>query len=223
MSKHRTVILKSPFRVKPLQIPYLTVMETVSRIPTKRRHWSVEEDEAIRRILSEISVLNWSDIARTLETQFTLPGRSGKQCRERWYNHLDPSLSKGLWTVEEQLILFHAHLSAGNTWAGITPLLPGRSENAIKNQFYSCLRRQFRKWKGSEPTRYQMKKHDHILSSQILVGLNKKAKHRSIHEQHNEDLQNTLSIENLHPIDRVHSEDSTVLSELDFILPFGLE
>jgi Myb-like DNA-binding domain len=26
--------------------------------------------------------------------------RNGKQCRERWYNHLDPAVNKGEWTVE---------------------------------------------------------------------------------------------------------------------------
>jgi len=31
--------------------------------------------------------------------------RHGKQCRERWNNHLDPSLKKSEWSTEEDVIL----------------------------------------------------------------------------------------------------------------------
>jgi hypothetical protein len=35
--------------------------------------------------------------------------RTGKQCRERWHNHLDPSIKKSTWTREEDKILIDAH------------------------------------------------------------------------------------------------------------------
>ena len=40
-----------------------------------------------------------------------LPGRakSGKQCRERWYNQLDPNIRKEGWTDEEDLVIIKAH------------------------------------------------------------------------------------------------------------------
>ena len=38
---------------------------------------------------------NWSYIAQAL------PGRIGKQCRERWHNHLSPLVDKNEWTEEE--------------------------------------------------------------------------------------------------------------------------
>ena len=38
--------------------------------------------------------IKWSVIAAQL------PGRIGKQCRERWFNHLDPDIKKGDWTPD---------------------------------------------------------------------------------------------------------------------------
>ena len=40
----------------------------------------------------------WSVIANQL------PGRIGKQCRERWHNHLDPTISHHEWTEQEEWI-----------------------------------------------------------------------------------------------------------------------
>jgi hypothetical protein len=47
---------------------------------------------------------NWSEIAKAL------PGRIGKQCRERWHNHLNPEIKKEKWTEQEDEIIIQAHL-----------------------------------------------------------------------------------------------------------------
>ncbi|CAN0488195.1 unnamed protein product, partial [Laminaria digitata] len=39
-----------------------------------------------------------------------LPGRLGKQCRERWFNHLDPTVKKSEWTPREDEVLFNAQV-----------------------------------------------------------------------------------------------------------------
>lgn len=62
----------------------------------------------------------WSTIAQHL------PGRIGKQCRERWHNHLNPAINKEAWTQEEELALIRAHQIYGNRWAELTKFLPGR-------------------------------------------------------------------------------------------------
>jgi len=45
--------------------------------------------------------------------------RSGKQCRERWVNHLQPDIRKEVWTTEEEELLVHAHSTFGNRWSAI--------------------------------------------------------------------------------------------------------
>ncbi|CAN0178290.1 unnamed protein product, partial [Ectocarpus sp. 8 AP-2014] len=60
--------------------------------------WTTEEDQIIFDCINE-KMTRWSEIAELVE------GRVGKQCRERWFNHLDPTLKKSSWTPEEDEIL----------------------------------------------------------------------------------------------------------------------
>lgn len=67
--------------------------------------------------------------------------RVGKQCRERWHNHLNPEIKKFEWTEKEEWILYIAHQLFGNRWADISIYIPGRTDNTIKNHWNSSMRK----------------------------------------------------------------------------------
>ena len=77
--------------------------------------------------------------------KYGIKNKSSKQCRERWVNSLSPNINKGVWSEKEENILFSTQLKIGNKWSELAKLLPGRSENDIKNHFYSKLRKYIRK------------------------------------------------------------------------------
>ena len=127
-----------------------------------RGGWTVAEDALLERLVRDeqqkLGVVianetapvavraawmnNWRGVSEQIE------GRTPKQCRERWINHLDPSIKKGNWEPEEDEIILKTQNTLGNKWSMISKLCVGRTENAVKIRFKSLMRAEAKEKRG---------------------------------------------------------------------------
>ncbi|OHT00925.1 Myb-like transcription factor [Tritrichomonas foetus] len=104
------------------------LMQQISMKGCKSR-WSTEEDELLIKSVNDNGTSNWTLVSSYLKN------RTGKQCRERWANHLNPILIKDEWTIDDDALLIKLVNLYGHQWSTITKGFRGRSINSVKNRF----------------------------------------------------------------------------------------
>ena len=113
---------------------------------TKRKHFSEEEDESLIRLVGFVKQRLGDDINKCgfwpLIASF-VPGRTAKQCRDRYMSYLDPNLSREPFTPDEDQIIIEKQRELGNKWAEIAIFLPNRTARQVKNRFYAYLKNRF--------------------------------------------------------------------------------
>ncbi|CAH8353115.1 unnamed protein product [Eruca vesicaria subsp. sativa] len=102
----------------------------------RRGPWLEEEDEQLVKFVTLLGERRWDSLARVSGLK-----RSGKSCRLRWMNYLNPSLKRGPMSQEEETIIFHLHDLWGNKWSKIARRLPGRTDNEVKNYYRTHFRK----------------------------------------------------------------------------------
>ena len=99
--------------------------------------WTKEEDALLLNLVHTMQwPMKWTVVAQSLQD------RTGKQCRERYVNHLNPRLKTTDWNPVEDAIIFHLYNTIGSHWAKMSKIIPGRTDNGIKNRFHN-IRRQY--------------------------------------------------------------------------------
>lgn len=96
---------------------------------TTRKKFSFEEDEKLKYLVKKHGSRKWDIIAREI------PGRTGRQCRDRYMNYLVPGFFNGQWSKKEDELLLEKYVEFGSQWSKITKFFPGRSANSLKNRW----------------------------------------------------------------------------------------
>ncbi|OIT04865.1 PREDICTED: myb-related protein Myb4-like [Nicotiana attenuata] len=102
----------------------------------KKGAWSPEEDQKLKSYIMRYGIWNWSHMPK-----FAGLSRTGKSCRLRWMNYLHPDVKKGPFTMQERETLINMYQELGSRWSAIAAKLPGRTDNDVKNFFYTHLKK----------------------------------------------------------------------------------
>ena len=114
----------------------------------KKGQWSIQEDELLKEWVKNHGPCNWKKCGEFI--QF----RNGKQCREHWKNCLSPDLLKTQWNSKEEFLIFYAYETCKGSWKEIVKLFDGRTENSIKNRFFSRLRKIASKYMNNQEKKF---------------------------------------------------------------------
>jgi hypothetical protein len=109
--------------------------------------WTLEEDAKLTRAVTNTRKTKWGNEYRTdfAAVVALVPGRTQRQCRDRWKDVLDSSTGrasgrKGKWTAVEDNKLKDAVETHGRkNWAAIAALIPGRVESQCRHRWNNVL------------------------------------------------------------------------------------
>jgi hypothetical protein len=107
--------------------------------------WTRDEDDRILAFVEGHGTKDWAKLAADL------PGRTSKQCRERFKNHLDPAVQRIPWKEEDDQQLIGLHERYGNQWSLIASFFDGRTDHCIKNRWNSTVKKRLARLASGQP------------------------------------------------------------------------
>lgn len=110
----------------------------------KPKLWKANEDLYLQELVEALGEKKWVQVAKRLEESLQII-RTPKQCRDRWANSLSQANSNPFSDKEIEIVL-KGQEKFGNKWSKIAKLLPGRSENQVKNFMHATIRRNIRRF-----------------------------------------------------------------------------
>lgn len=103
--------------------------------------WHNEKDNYLKSLVNVHGTKNWELIASIMNVTFLDSIKTPFDCKDRYFNYLDPGLGKKPWSDKEEFELLVAQKRFQNRWSDVATALRGRSNNTIKNRFYSIFRK----------------------------------------------------------------------------------
>lgn len=125
-----------------------------------RNRFTNDEDELILRLVVQYGDENWTEIARHVLN------RSSRQCRERYRQHLDPSLKRGDWSDHEDVQLMRLFKRHGSNWNKISAEMGCRSRVSIRNRYFAIRRIESRQ--ATDPTEERKAKEIQTLYEELV-------------------------------------------------------
>ncbi|CAD8076759.1 unnamed protein product [Paramecium primaurelia] len=142
------------------------------KLPLQQAPWTPVEDNILQTIIQDFENQNkgnqWSQMAQILnKINNQQVHRNGKQCRERWNNHLNPNINRNPWQLSEDLDLMCQAKKLGKKWALISKKLKiARSENNVKNRFNCLIKKERNNKSGQNLLIIRKKKEKDEINSQ---------------------------------------------------------
>lgn len=116
------------------EIPKSTLINSMIKGPTSRRNFTREEDARLTYLVHIFGSKNWTLIAEMM------PMRNARQCKDRFTNYLSPMINLKPWSPEEDSLLIQKVKECGPKWVQISRFFEGRSDNNLKNRWYTHLK-----------------------------------------------------------------------------------
>ncbi|CAL9224162.1 unnamed protein product [Arabidopsis halleri] len=112
----------------------------------EKKFWTPSEDLKLTELVATYGARRWNRLAEKMQ------GRTGKGCRIRWLNKLDPRINKTAFTDEEDAKILSAQRELGNQWTKIAKLLHRRTDIAVRNQWRHLNTKKLKKQTKDETT-----------------------------------------------------------------------
>jgi len=105
----------------------------------RKSKWTEEEDDYLKEVVEGCrlgSYIPWSKVT------YFMNGRSKSQVFNRWAYSLNPSIKKGRFTEEEDILVVAAVRRYGTDFSRVAQFLPGRTSVQVRDRYNSFLKRQ---------------------------------------------------------------------------------
>ena len=135
------MLVSSPYSlvIPPTSNVQPRILPQIPNLPCKKNKFTPSEDEKLKYLVSKFGTDSWSLIGQLMQT------RNARQCRERWNNYLNPTLSTEPWSFEEDQLLAKKFAELGPQWNKLSKFFNNRSDNNIRNRWHFLLRQFNRK------------------------------------------------------------------------------